>query len=186
MTHVLPNGFHRIRYFGILANGCRRKTLDAAREALGDTDLGPEAVACDTDDRTQSETGSDDATEPLCCPHCGKPEAMTPQNPSAVPIAAHPCDMSERSRPDGKDQDRAGIRPGRNRWEIPVHDAAVGKRRPDRRRLPLASRSSPGPAFAGIRPRHHASNQAITRFNRRLGHVSVPHPGNVDLPGRRP
>ena len=35
LLHVLPEGMHRIRYFGILANGCRAATLDCAREALG-------------------------------------------------------------------------------------------------------------------------------------------------------
>ena len=35
LLHVLPEGMHRIRYFGILANGCRATTLDCAREALG-------------------------------------------------------------------------------------------------------------------------------------------------------
>ena len=35
LLHVLPDGMHRIRYFGILANGCRATTLECAREALG-------------------------------------------------------------------------------------------------------------------------------------------------------
>ena len=35
LLHVLPDGMHRIRYFGILANGCRARTLERAREALG-------------------------------------------------------------------------------------------------------------------------------------------------------
>ena len=68
MTHVLPDGFHRIRHFGILANGCRRKTLDAARAELGENGGIPENQAPDP---AGPETGSDDVAEPLCCPHCG-------------------------------------------------------------------------------------------------------------------
>jgi len=70
MTHVLPGGFHRIRHFGILANGCRRKTLDAAREALGIT--GPETPDA-ADGGAPDETASEDAAEPLVCPQCGAP-----------------------------------------------------------------------------------------------------------------
>ena len=72
LTHVLPDGFHRVRHFGIYANGCRRKTLDAARAALGETGLGPDA--CDTPDSGgRDETGGDDIADPLPCPHCGTP-----------------------------------------------------------------------------------------------------------------
>ena len=35
LLHVLPDGMHRIRHFGILANGCRTTTLASAREAFG-------------------------------------------------------------------------------------------------------------------------------------------------------
>ena len=73
MTHVLPDGFHRIRHFGILANGCRRKTLDAARAALGVT--GPETEPHDAaDSGAPDETGGEeDVAEPIACPHCGAP-----------------------------------------------------------------------------------------------------------------
>jgi hypothetical protein len=35
LLHVLPDGFVKIRYFGLLANGVRKASLDACREALG-------------------------------------------------------------------------------------------------------------------------------------------------------
>ena len=35
LLHVLPDGMHRIRHFGILANCCRASTVQRAREALG-------------------------------------------------------------------------------------------------------------------------------------------------------
>ena len=34
LLHVLPAGLHRIRHFGILANGCRARTLESARAGL--------------------------------------------------------------------------------------------------------------------------------------------------------
>ena len=35
LLHRLPTGLHRIRHFGILANGCRARTLDAVRSSTG-------------------------------------------------------------------------------------------------------------------------------------------------------
>jgi len=34
LLHVLPRGFHRIRHYGLLANGNRRDCLETARAAL--------------------------------------------------------------------------------------------------------------------------------------------------------
>ena len=73
MTHVLPDGFHRIRHFGILANGCRRKTLDAARAALGVTAPEPETHDPADSGAPDETCGDEDAAEPLPCPHCGAP-----------------------------------------------------------------------------------------------------------------
>jgi len=36
LLHVLPAGFHRIRHYGLLANGSRKASLALARELLGD------------------------------------------------------------------------------------------------------------------------------------------------------
>ena len=56
LLHALPHGLHRIRHFGILANGCRKRTLEAARNALG----------CDTPEVPQT----DPENQPPC-PQCG-------------------------------------------------------------------------------------------------------------------
>ena len=60
LIHVLPSGFHRIRHYGIFANGGRTENLARARQLLG---VSP----------TQSEPS--DADEPsmhsLPCPCCG-------------------------------------------------------------------------------------------------------------------
>jgi hypothetical protein len=34
LLHVLPGGFHRIRHYGLLANGSRKSNLAAARQFL--------------------------------------------------------------------------------------------------------------------------------------------------------
>jgi hypothetical protein len=34
LLHVLPAGFHRIRHYGLLANGSRKASLDQARKLL--------------------------------------------------------------------------------------------------------------------------------------------------------
>ena len=45
LLHVLPGGFHRIRHYGLLANGNRRDNLALARELLHVTPLPPDASA---------------------------------------------------------------------------------------------------------------------------------------------
>ena len=35
LTHVLPKGFHRIRHYGLFANGDRAANIARARELLG-------------------------------------------------------------------------------------------------------------------------------------------------------
>ena len=73
LLHVLPEGMHRIRYFGILANGCRATTLERAREALGVGYAVPGEIV------EGLEAGHDGDRErkpeitiaPVACSHCG-------------------------------------------------------------------------------------------------------------------
>jgi hypothetical protein len=62
LIHVLPGGFHRIRHYGLFANGGRADNLARARELLG---VPP----------TQSEPSDTDPDEPsilsFLCPSCG-------------------------------------------------------------------------------------------------------------------
>lgn len=65
LIHVLPKGFHRIRHYGLLANGNRAANVAKARELLAV----PEPLA-----REPELGGSDDQTErvhPRACPCCG-------------------------------------------------------------------------------------------------------------------
>jgi len=71
LIHVLPDGFHRIRYFGFLCNRQRESKLALCRELLGMLPGEPaEAVSCPPDDYRalyQSLTG----TSLTLCPACG-------------------------------------------------------------------------------------------------------------------
>ena len=62
LIHVLPSGFHRIRHYGLFANGGRVRNIAQARELLG-------AIAPET------EPDEDEASEavvfPQPCPCCG-------------------------------------------------------------------------------------------------------------------
>ncbi len=61
LLHVVPDGMHRIRHFGILANGCRAKNLDIARKTMN-------APAADVrKERHDTLPG----IAPVPCPHCG-------------------------------------------------------------------------------------------------------------------
>jgi len=70
LLHVLPSGFHRIRYYGLIANTTRKDNLARARKLL---------MGNKTDELTDAETnnadttGSSDEPETYVCPDCGAP-----------------------------------------------------------------------------------------------------------------
>ena len=70
LLHVLPSGFHRIRYYGLLGHRHRREHLAKCRHLLG-TAVGPEpvrlgALAVDYRDRYEALTGA----SLRVCPRC--------------------------------------------------------------------------------------------------------------------
>jgi hypothetical protein len=69
LLHVLPAGFHRIRHYGLLANGARSANLARARALLSDATANTSAQATHTTQPAQTDT----ATAPPCfvCRHCG-------------------------------------------------------------------------------------------------------------------
>jgi hypothetical protein len=62
LIHVLPNGFHRIRHYGLFANGGRAENLARARQLLGVSPTHREP--CDT-------AGDEPPIYALPCPCCG-------------------------------------------------------------------------------------------------------------------
>jgi predicted RNA-binding Zn-ribbon protein involved in translation (DUF1610 family) len=64
LLHVLPTGFHRIRHYGLLANGSRRASLALARRLLHEP-------ACSSAQDDSSEDHAGTASPTFVCPHCG-------------------------------------------------------------------------------------------------------------------
>jgi hypothetical protein len=89
LLHVLPHGFHRIRYFGFLGNRYRQENLDRCRQLLGmpipEVHSEPSA-APDYRDRYETLTGASLRQCPFC--HRGHMiivgEIATPQRPPAI------------------------------------------------------------------------------------------------------
>jgi hypothetical protein len=66
LLHVLPAGFHRIRHYGLLANGARTANLARARRLL-------EVVPEERADAGCTDTAADSAPPRFVCRHCGAP-----------------------------------------------------------------------------------------------------------------
>lgn len=64
LIHSLPDGFHRIRHYGFLANGCRRARLRIIRQLLTATTPAPIAATGET-------TRPLPRFDPTVCPCCG-------------------------------------------------------------------------------------------------------------------
>ena len=80
LLHVLPRGFHRIRHYGLIANGERKDNLEKARELLHAI---PEADA--------QAQGTDASTQPtFVCPHCGASMIIIDTLLRGQPIRAPP------------------------------------------------------------------------------------------------
>jgi hypothetical protein len=69
LLHVLPSGFHRIRHYGLLANGARKTNLALARELLELLNHAPAQHV----QAAHADTGSGTAQPDFVCRHCGGP-----------------------------------------------------------------------------------------------------------------
>ena len=72
LLHVLPGGFHRIRHYGLLANGSRKLSLVAARQLLGVHATTTAAIA----DEAAATDELDSKSPTFVCRHCGRPMAI--------------------------------------------------------------------------------------------------------------
>ena len=83
LLHVLPGGFHRIRHYGLLANGARKASLARVRELL----LQPP----DKPTETSGVDAEHEFTRPsFFCPHCGGPMIILQTFARGQPIRAPP------------------------------------------------------------------------------------------------
>jgi hypothetical protein len=87
LLHVLPRGFHRIRYYGFLGARHRRTKLARCRHLLGSSAAMPLVTTAATDyrDRTHALTGVSLRTCPAC--HHGQMITLEPLVPVPVLIA---------------------------------------------------------------------------------------------------
>ncbi|MEJ8852509.1 IS91 family transposase [Variovorax rhizosphaerae] len=83
LLHVLPGGFHRIRHYGLLANGNRRDQLACVRELLQQ----PPSRATETSD---AGVESESARPSFFCPHCGGAMIILQTFARGQPIRAPP------------------------------------------------------------------------------------------------
>jgi hypothetical protein len=88
LIHVLPKGFHRIRHYGLFANGNRADAIARARELLS---VPPPATEADE----EKDAADDPRVLPCPCPRCGGrmiiietfAAGMQPTSwPAAIPI----------------------------------------------------------------------------------------------------
>jgi hypothetical protein len=96
LMHVLPAGFHRIRYYGLLASGKRADNIARARELLALPLLPIEAIKAACTDASQPQTPKHP------CPCCGGPMVIietfqrgcSPRYPPAAPAPTIRIDTS--------------------------------------------------------------------------------------------
>ncbi len=87
LLHVLPSGFHRIRHYGLLANGNRKNHIATARELLHQPPPEPPARPTDHD------AGHGSARPTFVCRHCGAPMIVIETFTRAQPIRGPPCSL---------------------------------------------------------------------------------------------
>ena len=106
LIHVLPAGFHRIRYYGLLASGKRAENVARARELL----LTPPPVipidaikAINSNPETRTENNAQEAQpQKRACPCCGAQMTIierfargkTPRHQPSAPVVAIRIDTS--------------------------------------------------------------------------------------------
>jgi len=62
LLHILPKGLMRIRYYGFLANRCRKAKLAQIRQAIGQAE----------EQAKETEPAEGEPYDPYRCPHCGE------------------------------------------------------------------------------------------------------------------
>jgi Putative transposase len=65
LTHVLPGGFHRIRHYGLFANGGRANNIAQARQLLSVPEMQNQSSNVDSADDSEPQTLSHPC--PCCC-----------------------------------------------------------------------------------------------------------------------
>lgn len=95
LIHTLPDGFHRIRHYGFLANGCRRARVATIRQLLPEPNA-PRAVDHQTTVDNEpvaalAATRSRPLFDPTVCPCCGGQLRIVIALPAMRNARAQPC-----------------------------------------------------------------------------------------------
>ena len=83
LLHVLPSGFHRIRHYGLIANGGRRENLARARELL-------HAAPITATESSETEATGESVQPTFVCLHCGTAMRVIETLARIQPIRAPP------------------------------------------------------------------------------------------------
>ena len=160
LLHRLPRGLHRIRHFGILANGCRAKTLDAVRSSTG---AASDTIDDDTDWREHQ--GLRPLRRPLAARSRLRPQASLSRKtrpgrrPAAPTRASHTGDSAMTGPPC------LSLRCAHRRAVLRPHGAGQP---PTAHRHPSSGHPTVSPR-RGI-PRRGANIIVPSRTTRRFGH----------------
>lgn len=84
LLHVLPGGFHRIRHYGLLANGCHKTNIALARALLGQPSAAPLATEAVSDSPVVGRPN-------YVCAHCGAAMLVVQVVARAASIRAPPA-----------------------------------------------------------------------------------------------
>ena len=87
LLHSLPDGFHRIRHYGFLANGCRRTRLARIRQML----VAPKSALAAGGDETIQPLHQRPPFDPTLCPCCGGTLRITAMLPRRGKSIMQPC-----------------------------------------------------------------------------------------------
>ena len=71
LLHVLPSGFHRIRHYGLLANGGRKDNIALARKLLIDKNSTAPEDDEEENEVTENSESDEVTTATFICPDCG-------------------------------------------------------------------------------------------------------------------
>jgi hypothetical protein len=131
LLHALPDGLHRIRHFGFLANGHRTERLALCRSLLT---IQVEPTAHREEGPASPESDNRIGVDPPPCPECGGPMRFV----ADVPVAAN--GLGPRRRRFGAIlHERRCDDPAHNHGSRPIHHA--NNRRRSKRLEPSRSRS---------------------------------------------
>src|ERR1700722_7776878 len=161
LLHSLPDGFHRIRYYGFLANGGRRDNIARCRHML---------ATKSADARSETAHGNSDqqfnASDFVICPECGgtmQRIAVIPRSSSHQPFR---CDTSTPLPAIDASGFKIAAQAGVMRSGMPIHLSNLDSRA--YRRIKSKSCSHAGPDCPGcFRPknvRHPLGNRRPARI----------------------